>query len=183
MPGMRASGLAFLAAVQRVLRVAFDLDRPAVVRLHQHRDGAGRAGASRSRNTAARRACSRAAASLNGMIFSSGRRQPVVRPTPHQQERGGHDLDEVPAGHRVGQLAGAVGELALDPFPEARACRPGARGCASTSGRSPAPGRQEGRSSSVTGGAVLELFDLPVLDQLPHRPRAAWSGFPASSSG
>jgi len=102
---------------------------------------------------------------LNGIIFSSGRRQPVVRPRPISRNEADMIWTKMPAVHRVGQLAGAVGELALDPFPErgvsARCSR-----LRSTSGRSPARAGG-GRSSSVTGGAVLELFDLPVLDPLP----------------
>ncbi len=104
------------AVAVRMQRVALDLDRTPVVRLHHQRDGttACRHGRCKILGFAVH-----ISLRLLGEGFQLELRTTAAGQTQaRQREGGGHDLDEMPAGHRIRELAGAGRELAFQPLPE-----------------------------------------------------------------
>ena len=107
----------------RVLRIALDFRGPAFVGFDQQRQC-----------TAARR--HRGGEKLRDAVdvalgHSAERKNFLLRPPAArteqaqsaQQKRGRHELDEIAAGNRVGQLAGTVRKLPLQPLTELRSVR------------------------------------------------------------
>ena len=99
----------------------------------------------------------------------------VPQTDARQHERGGHDLDEMTARDRIGQLAGARGKFAFHPL-----AKLGRLGQLIQAAPVLAAGfrfRQVGEwFSSVTGGAVLQAIQPSIRAWLFGRTRVVCSG-------
>ena len=106
------------AVAVRVQRVAFDFRRSAVIRFDDQRNGAaarrhrGREELRRTVDVIFRRFAER----QNLFLRPPTPTQPKAR----EQERSGHDLDEMPARDGVSQFAGARGKLVFHPLTKLR---------------------------------------------------------------